>query len=115
MDAAGARVAADAGADTGGELAIPRGCETDAGGVGGGGEAGVGTCAEGAVGHFKRGELERRQGANGEAGAADVVKLFGEGHLSDDVVDVLFFGRCEGVRGLGVESCAGEESGEEGE
>ena len=112
VDAAGAGVAAYAGTDFGGEGAVPRGGEIDAGGKRSGGEAGVGTDAVGAVGHFKGGDVEGGNGADPETGAADVVELLGEGHGMDKGFDVLLLGRSEGVRGLSGGGGSGEkESG----
>ena len=82
VDAARAGIASDAFADAGCQIAVPRGGEADAGGIGGGGEAGVAANAVGAVGHLEGRQIEAGHGANGEAGAADVFELLLEGHLA---------------------------------
>jgi len=103
VDTARAGVAADAGADARGEITVPGGGEADAGGVGGGGEASVRASAVGTVGHLERGQVERGDGADGEAGAADVINLLGEGHAVDERLDLLLLGGGEGgLGGLGV-------------
>src|ERR1035438_1257644 len=79
--AAGACVLADSRANSFGKSRIPRSGQSDPGRVDRGRKAGVGAHSDGTVGHFERGKVEPGHGANGEAGAADVVDLLFQRHL----------------------------------
>src|ERR1035437_10543937 len=101
MNAAGARVFADSRAHPFGESRVPGTPQAKASGVARGGKAGVGADSNRTVRYFKCRQLEPGHGADGEAGAADVVNLLLQSHLLDQggssVMDVVG-GLCEELR-----------------
>src|SRR5579872_106475 len=89
MNATGARIAADAGADALGERRIPGGGKANTPRVDGGWKFFLAAHADGPVRGLQRGNVEIRYGANGEARAANVVELLLERHFVEQSVDAL--------------------------
>ena len=87
MDAASTGIATDSLTHARRQVTVPCSGEADAGDVSGGGKTSVAADAVGTVGHLKGGQVETRHGADSEAGAADVVEFFFEGHLLNDGID----------------------------
>ncbi len=110
VNALGARIPPDLGADSSGELGVPGRGEGDP--ARHGGRRAEVPDAERAVGHLESGKVEARQVADEEAvDSAEEVDLLLEGHLAEDLVDpVLDVGG-----GLSREGRRGEGEGDEGQ